>query len=114
MEISKVFNTDTLPLRITNIEYKNLTIETVKAIYYEETGEELNVEEIVIYYSEDYEDILNIGRTGFDGTIIHTIDEKKKVNEAIFIPRGSEVREGDEIKPLDWGDNVMSIFVGQK
>lgn len=112
MEVKEVVNTNTIRTRIAGIEYNILTPESIKAIYYEEMGKELTVNEISIYHSQDYEKELGLGKTGFDATIIHLFDEKEGINEFIFVPRGSEMREGDNPRPLDWLDNLLSIFVG--
>ena len=112
MEVKEVVNTNTIRTRIAGIEYNILTPESIKAIYYEEMGKELTVNEISIYHSQDYEKELGLDKTGFDATIIHLFDEKEGINEFIFVPRGSEMRGGDNPRPLDWLDNLMSIFVG--
>ncbi|WP_427392340.1 DUF6792 domain-containing protein [Geobacillus icigianus] len=98
-----------------DIEYQNLSAKEIereiRRIYIEETGKEPPVR-IAIYRSDDLKDFIDIN-SGFDGTVIHFYDEKKGVNEAYTITRGSEVQEKETWKPLDWLYNAFGIFVGK-
>jgi hypothetical protein len=106
-----VLNTDLLRARVMNLEYKHLTVEEIKRIYIEETGSNPPTQ-IHVYHSEDFKNV-NVIDSGFDGTIIHFYDEEKGINQMYTIARGSEMRETDTWKPLDWAYNAFGIFVGQ-
>ena len=110
--MGEILYSDELRGRITDMEYKNLSEEAIKRIYFEETGKELTAE-ISLYHSRDYiggEDSVN---NGFDGTIVHFFDEAMGVNQVYSIARGSEMKEGDNWRPEDWMYNAFGIFVGQ-
>jgi hypothetical protein len=59
-----------------------------------------------VYHSDDFKN-LNTTDSGFDGTVIHLYDEKKGINQKYTIARGSEMRESDTLKPLDWEYNAF-------
>jgi len=111
LNINEVLFSEELRARILSLEYKNLTAEKIRQIYFEETGKELDIN-IKIYRSKDYEQVLNIGKYGFDGTIIHFFDETTKTNQVYSIARGSEMSEEIDWRPQDWLYNIMGIFVG--
>ncbi|WP_228485556.1 DUF6792 domain-containing protein [Thermaerobacillus caldiproteolyticus] len=93
------------------MEYKHLTVEEIKRIYIEETGSE-SPAQIRVYHSDDFKNLNDID-SGFDGTVVHLYDEEKGINQMYTITRGSEMRENDTWKPLDWAYNALGIFVGQ-
>lgn len=88
-----------------------MTAKKIRQIYFEEKGRELNIN-IKIYHSKDCEEVLNIGKYGFDGSIIHFFDEATKMNQIYSIARGSEMSEEEDWRPQDWLYNIMGIFVG--
>ncbi|MEB3751129.1 DUF6792 domain-containing protein [Geobacillus icigianus] len=104
-----VLNTDLLRARIMALEYANLTEAEIRRIYIEETGKEPPAY-IKVYHSDDFKKGQDFG---FDGTIIHFYDEKQGINQKYTIARGSEKREQDTWKPLDWAYNIFGIFEGQ-
>ncbi|WP_420768686.1 DUF6792 domain-containing protein [Parageobacillus thermoglucosidasius] len=106
-----VLDTDLLRARVMSLEYKHLTAEEIRRIYIEETGSNPPAQ-IHVYHSEDFRNV-NVNDSGFDGTIIHFYDEEKGINQMYTIARGSEKREKDTWKPLDWAYNALGIFVGQ-
>ncbi|WP_338205252.1 DUF6792 domain-containing protein [Parageobacillus thermoglucosidasius] len=106
-----VLDTDLLRARVMSLEYKHLTAEEIRRIYIEETGSNPPAQTHV-YHSEDFRNV-NVNDSGFDGTIIHFYDEEKGINQMYTIARGSEKREKDTWKPLDWAYNALGIFVGQ-
>ncbi|MCM3409526.1 DUF6792 domain-containing protein [Metabacillus litoralis] len=118
MNNRELINTDILRARIMQLEYENLNelemAYEIKRIFFEETGEKFPAE-IKIYRSDD---ILNKVRSsgkhdsGFDGTTIHFYSEKNKLNQSITVTRGSESKEKDTWKPLDWTYNLNGIFIG--
>ncbi|MDQ0231219.1 DUF6792 domain-containing protein [Metabacillus malikii] len=117
MNNKDLLNTDILRARIMNIEYENYNekeLESeIKRIYFEETGKEIPAE--VTVYLSDVELIEYKKKSidyGLDGTIIHFLSVENQLNQAITITRGSESREKDNWRPLDWGYNLKGIFVG--
>ncbi len=112
MDNQEILYTDELRARIMELEYSQLTVDKIKKIYYEETGKELNLD-INIFHSKDYEEELDIGKNGFDGTIIHFYDKNKGINEVYSITRGSEAVEENTNRPDDWMYNLFGIFIGQ-
>ncbi|MEB3751135.1 DUF6792 domain-containing protein [Geobacillus icigianus] len=104
-----VLNTDLLRARIMALEYANLTEAEIRRIYIEETGKEPPAY-IKVYHSDDFKKGQDFG---FDGTIIHFYDEKQGINQKYTITRGSEKREQDTWKPLDWAYNIFGIFEGR-
>ncbi len=100
-----------LRARIMNLEYGDITVEEIKRIYIEETGKEPPAH-IKIYCSDDMKE-LKKKDYGFDGTVIHFYDEKKGINQAYTITRGSEIKEKDNWRPQDWMYNLFGIFIGQ-
>ncbi|KGR82920.1 DUF6792 domain-containing protein [Lysinibacillus odysseyi] len=110
--MEEVLFSDELRGRIVDLEYGKLTEEEIKRIYFEETGKELTAD-IELYHASDYGQKLDIGKNGFDGTIIHFFDEDKGVNQVYSIARGSEMKEEENWRPEDWMYNTFGIFVGQ-
>ncbi|MGM9949958.1 MAG: DUF6792 domain-containing protein [Lysinibacillus sp.] len=110
--MKEILFTDELRGRIVDLEYKELTEEAIKRIYFEETGKELTTE-IKLFHSKDYSKQLGIGETGFDGTIIHFADESEGISQIYSIARGSEPKEEEGWRPEDWMYNAFGIFVGQ-
>ncbi|MEB3751131.1 hypothetical protein EP10_001972 [Geobacillus icigianus] len=106
----EILNTNILRARIMNLEYQNLNIQEIKRIYIEETGKEPPAK-ITIYCSDDFKNLKDID-SGFDGTAIHFYDEQKGINQLYIITRGSEMREKDTWRPLDWAYNIFGIFAG--
>jgi len=96
--------------RLIKAEYAGLTAEEVKKIYIEETGQS-PPNKVEVYYSDDF--INKVNSNGFNGTIIHLLDEKQGINQMITITRGSEKSEINNWCPEDWAYNLMGIFVGQ-
>jgi|GEM_PF-3223896 len=78
MSSNEIFNNDELRARINF----NLTEETIKRIYFEETGKMLT-SKITIYHSKDYMGNFDIGLTGFDGTIslLRTGNRKRNIDD---------------------------------
>ena len=110
--MGEILYSDELRGRITDMEYKNLSEEAIKRIYFEETGKELTAE-ISLYHSRDYIGGVDSVNNGFDGTIVHFFDEATGVNQVYSIARGSEMKEEDNWRPEDWMYNAFGIFVGQ-
>jgi len=77
MENQEVLLDERLRTRVIHAEYGGLTEEKIRAIYIEETGKEPPVT-IEVYNSEDY--ISSQDSYGFNGTIIHFLDEQKRIN----------------------------------
>ena len=105
-------NSDELRGRIVDLEYTDLTEDSIRRIYYEETGRELTAD-IELFHSKDYSGKLKIGENGFDGTIIHFFDQEAGINQSYSIARGSEETEEEDWRPQDWMYNAFGIFVGQ-
>src|SRR5690625_2654725 len=99
-----------LRTRVIHAEYEGVTDEKIRAIYIEETGKEPPAT-IEVYNSEDY--ISSQDSYGFNGTIIHFLDEQKGINQTYTIPRGSEITEQETGRPEDWGYNTLGVLVGQ-
>lgn len=112
LSVKEVLFSDELRARILSLEYKNLTAEKIRQIYFEETGKEIEINNITIYKSKDFEEIFKKGSYGFDGTIIHFFDEEAKINQVYSIARESEMHEDEDWRPEDWLYNLMGIFVG--
>lgn len=93
------------------IDFFTFAEEDIKCIYIEDMGSEPPAY-IRVYHSDDFKN-LNTIDSGFDGTVIHLYDEKKGINQKYTIAQGSEMREADTWKPLDWAYNALGIFVGQ-
>ena len=110
--MGEILYSDELRGRITDMEYKNLSEEAIKRVYFEETGKELTAE-ISLYHSQDYIGGVDSVNNGFDGTIVHFFDEAAGVNQVYSIARGSEMKEEDNWRPEDWMYNAFGIFVGQ-
>jgi hypothetical protein len=110
--VEEILNSNELRGRILDLEYKNLTEEAIRRIYFEETGKELATD-IELFHSKDYNDELNIGQNGFDGTIIHFYDQEAGINQTYSIARGSETKEEENWRPQDWMYNAFGIFAGQ-
>ncbi|WP_332650615.1 DUF6792 domain-containing protein [Lysinibacillus sp. 54212] len=110
--MEEVLFSDELRGRIVDLEYGKLTEEAIKRIYFEETGKELTVD-IQLYYAKDYSKKLDIGKNGFDGTIVHFFDNGAGINQVYSIARGSEMPEEENWRPEDWMYNTFGIFVGQ-
>lgn len=110
--MGEVLFSDELRGRIVDLEYSELTEEAIKRIYFEETGKELTAD-IELYHASEYSGKLNIGKNGFDGTIVHFFDESSGVNQVYSIARGSETKEEESWRPEDWMYNTLGIFVGQ-
>lgn len=102
--------TELLRMRLMDMEYDQITVDDIRQVYMEETGEELSVS-IEVFKSDDY---IDTGQAyGFNGTIIHFFDEVQGINQLYTIARGSEPNEGEEDwRPIDWAYNLMGIFVG--
>lgn len=99
-----------LRMRLMDMEYDQITVDNVRQVYMEETGEQLSVS-IEVFKSDDYVD--KDKANGFNGTIIHFFNEVQGVNQLYTIARGSELNEGGEDwRPIDWAYNLMGVFVG--
>src|SRR5690625_3128080 len=110
MENQEVLMDERLRNRVINAEYGGITEEKIRAIYIEETGKEPPIT-IEVYNSEDYID--NQDSYGFNGTIIHFLDEEKGINQTYTIPRGSEKGDQETGRPDDWLYNIMGVFLGK-
>ncbi|UAL48896.1 hypothetical protein K7887_08190 [Sutcliffiella horikoshii] len=113
MDKTEVLHSKLLKARITELEYKDLTIENIRRIYVEETGEE-PPGKITLYHSDELPKSVKEYDSGFDGTVIHFMDLEKGLNESYTITRGSEMGE-DNGKGLhsDWFYNLFGIFGGK-
>lgn len=105
----EVLFSESLRSRIVEMEYKELDEEAIRQVYMEETGELLDIE-IEVYHSEDF--VSEYETNGFNGTIIHFYDEKKRINQIYTIPRGTEFNKDDEWRPLDAAYDIMGVFAG--
>lgn len=98
-------------IRLVDIEYEQLTEETVRKIIVEETGKEPSFD-IRIYCSDDYID--EEEGNGFNGTIIHIYNDELEINQSYTIFRGTEKTEDkNDWRPIDWTYNIMGIFIGK-
>src|SRR5699024_10191927 len=95
-----------LQIRLMDMEYSTVTIEDVRQIYFEETGQEPPFD-ITVYHSEDYIDEKDAN--GSNGTIIH-IENEQGVNESYTIARGTQDFTDDDWHATDWSYNIMGIF----
>ncbi|MDG5473133.1 hypothetical protein P6709_15375 [Jeotgalibacillus sp. ET6] len=106
---NEVLFSESLRLRIIELEYKNLDeenfIKEVKRIYLEETGESLELE--INYLSSNDAKRLEGDKSGYDGTAIHFYSEKQNIDQIYIISQGSTDR-------TDWNYNVGSIFAGTR
>ncbi|WP_060665980.1 DUF6792 domain-containing protein [Bacillus sp. CHD6a] len=115
MNENKEILSEILKARVAEIEYRGITIEDIRRIYIEETGEEPPAE-ITLYHAKDYAQINNQVDSGFDGTVIHFLNIETGINQSFTIIRGSEKRENygepAEGPPHDWFYNMFGIFGG--
>ncbi|MFY0761254.1 DUF6792 domain-containing protein [Metabacillus dongyingensis] len=124
MQNEEVLNSDILRVRLTELEYggeKNFTVEEVRKIIIEETGESppRNIEILSTDSLKEFKELKNEGKdSGFDGTAIHFYDAEKGINQTYVITRGSENGErlDNEEKggPLDWIYNSLGIYAGKE
>ncbi|TDL79179.1 DUF6792 domain-containing protein [Peribacillus frigoritolerans] len=99
MQNEEVLNSDILRVRLTELEYggkKKFTVEEVRKIIIEETGESppSNIEIFSTDSLKEFKELKNEGKdSGFDGTAIHFYDAEKGINQTYVITRGSENEE---------------------
>ncbi len=128
MENKNVFENENVKLRLIDLEYdykqKFASINTsevkeakadfeadVRRIYKEETRHDLPENmKIEIYTSNEFvNQNASIERStresGYDGTAIHIIDEKKHINQLQIISEGSADNK-------DWSYNFFGLFLG--
>ncbi|WP_226680871.1 DUF6792 domain-containing protein [Sutcliffiella horikoshii] len=112
MNDGEILFSEVLKARIAQLEYDQLTVENIRRIYIEETGNE-PPGKITLYHSDDYIDNEELD-SGFDGTVIHFFDPKVGINQSYTITRGSEPLEDNGLGgPNDWLYNLFGIFVGK-
>jgi len=101
-----IMNSPELRLRLTQLEYENLSKEDfkerVKRVYLEETGLELPAD-IKVKTSEE----AKIGdESGYDGTAIYFHSEENDIEEVYIISQGSQGKE-------DWEYNFKAMLAGK-
>ncbi|OIK08830.1 hypothetical protein BIV59_18725 [Bacillus sp. MUM 13] len=108
MNSNEVLFTKELRLRLTELEYKDITTksfaEEVKKIYIEETGKPLPAN-INVIRSKDVKKINRDIPSSYDGTAIHFYSKEKKIDQIYVISQGTA--NGD-----DWGYNIRAMIAG--
>lgn len=102
------FLSRSLRLRLTQIEYKNLSsselINEVERIYVEETGEPLSGK-LKVFNSSDSDDLVD-DKSGYNGTAISLTNSETGTNELYLISQGTT-------NGTDWEYNLKGIFAGK-
>lgn len=113
MNNSEVLFSEMLKARIAELEYGEITVENIRRIYIEETGQE-PPGEITLFHSDSYKSTNYGYDSGFDGTVIHFMDLSAGINQSYTITRGSEKGEDEGSgPPSDWLYNLFGIFGGK-
>ncbi len=113
MNNSEVLFSEILKARIAELEYGEITVENIRRIYIEETGQE-PPGEITLFHSDTYKSTNYGYDSGFDGTVIHFMDLGAGINQSYTITRGSEKGEDEGSgPPSDWLYNLFGIFGGK-
>ncbi|UTR16194.1 hypothetical protein MM221_06440 [Salipaludibacillus sp. LMS25] len=84
MAAEKVFITDEIRARVTDLEYRNLPeeefLKEIERIYIEEMGEDFPAE--IGYFHSSEAESLQDDDSGYDGTAIHFYSAENDINEA--------------------------------
>lgn len=115
MEVKKLMSdknvlfTDELRLRITDLEYKNMSnenfIKEVQRIYVEETGKPLSAN-IEVVRSSEIQEVNNRVPSSYDGTAIHFYSKENNINEVYIVSQGTTDTD-------DWLYNIRAMQAGK-
>ncbi|MBN8435082.1 hypothetical protein JF536_13375 [Priestia flexa] len=109
MSDKNVLFTDELRLRITDLEYKNMSnenfIKEVQRIYVEETGKPLSAN-IEVVRSSEIQEVNNRVPSSYDGTAIHFYSKENNINEVYIVSQGTTDTD-------DWLYNIRAMQAGK-
>lgn len=110
MSDKQVLDTNELRLRLTNLQYQDMSNEQfsaeVQRIYMEETGEKLPVS-VEVVRSSDLKKVNSDIPSSYDGTAIHFYSKEKNTNEIYVISQGSADLD-------DWTYNIRAMQAGKE
>lgn len=108
MRDEQILITKELRMRVTQLEYENLSekefIQEIERIYLEETGASLPAE--VSVYTSTASKKLKSDDSGYDGTALYFTSDKNNIDEVYIISQGSHGMD-------DWSYNIEAMLAGQ-